>query len=67
VAPCGTATGDPSFVGPTTAFGGPVATLRAGTGRDSGMPVGALLTASPGSDSRLAAFLLTEADPALDL
>jgi hypothetical protein len=31
------------------------------------MPVGAMLTALPGTDSRLAAFLLHEADPSLAL
>ncbi len=67
VAPVGTATGDPSFVIPLTALGGPVATVRAGLGADSGMPVGALLTSAPGSDGRLAAFLLHEADPRLEL
>ena len=67
VAPVGMATGDPSFVVPLTALGGPVATVRAGFGGESGMPVGALLAASPGADARLAAFLLDEADDALNL
>jgi len=67
VAPVGTATGDPSFVVPVTALGGPAASVRAGLGATSSMPVGAMLTAAPGTDARLAAFLLEEADPALDL
>lgn len=67
VAPVGTATGDPSFVVPTTALGGPTATLRAGTGKDSGMPVGALLTGAPGADAYLAAVLLREDLADLDL
>ena len=67
VAPIGTATGDPSFVIPLTALGGPVATVRAGLGGETGMPVGAMLTASPGADARLATFLLHEADPGLEL
>ncbi len=67
VAPVGTATGDPSFVVPVTALGGPAASVRAGTGAASAMPVGAMLTSAPGTDSRLAAFLLDEADPALGL
>ncbi len=67
VAPVGTATGDPSFVIPFTALGGPVATVRAGRGSESGMPVGALLTTHPGADARLAAFLLHEAAPGLAL
>jgi hypothetical protein len=41
--------------------------VRAGLGVVSGMPVGALLTASPGADGRLAGFLLSEADPGLAL
>jgi aspartyl-tRNA(Asn)/glutamyl-tRNA(Gln) amidotransferase subunit A len=67
VAPVGTATGDPSFVVPVTALGGPAASVRAGTGATSAMPVGAMLTSAPGTDARLAAFLLEEADPALEL
>jgi aspartyl-tRNA(Asn)/glutamyl-tRNA(Gln) amidotransferase subunit A len=67
VAPQGMATGDPAFVVPLTALGGPTATVRAGTGHDSGMPVGALLTARPGDDARLAAFLVAEAHTDLAL
>jgi len=67
VAPVGTATGDPSFIVPITALGGPAATVRAGIGAESGMPVGAMLAAAPGADSHLAAFLLHGADPALGL
>jgi aspartyl-tRNA(Asn)/glutamyl-tRNA(Gln) amidotransferase subunit A len=67
VAPVGTATGDPSFVVPVTALGGPAASVRAGVGTVTKMPVGAMLTAAPGADARLAGFLLAEADPALDL
>ncbi|MBN9507787.1 MAG: amidase, partial [Alphaproteobacteria bacterium] len=57
VAPMGTATGDPAFIVPLTALGGPVATVRAGTGTASGMPVGALLAMAPGADADLAATL----------
>ena len=67
VAPSGMATGDPSFIVPLTALGGPIATLRAGTGHESGMPVGASLAACPGGDALLAGFLLNEADAALEL
>jgi aspartyl-tRNA(Asn)/glutamyl-tRNA(Gln) amidotransferase subunit A len=67
VAPVGTATGDPAFVSPVTALGGPAASVRAGLGAENAMPVGAMLTAKPGTDARLAAFLWYEADPALDL
>jgi aspartyl-tRNA(Asn)/glutamyl-tRNA(Gln) amidotransferase subunit A len=67
VAPVGTATGDPSFIAPFTVLGGPIATVRAGMGADSNMPIGAMLTSAPGSDARLAAFLLEEANRSLDL
>ncbi len=67
VAPMDGTTGDPSFVIPFTALGGPIATLRAGLGAESGMPVGALLCAAPGSDARLASFLFSELATRLDL
>ncbi|MES2713973.1 MAG: amidase [Pseudomonadota bacterium] len=67
VAPADGTTGDPSFVIPTTALGGPTATLRAGVAGDSGMPVGALLFAAPGADARLAAFLFSDTATRLDL
>jgi aspartyl-tRNA(Asn)/glutamyl-tRNA(Gln) amidotransferase subunit A len=67
VAPAADTTGDPSFVVPTTALGGPVATLRAGMAPDSRMPVGALLFGAPGADARLAAFLLSGTGTRLDL
>ena len=67
VAPADGTTGDPSFVIPTTALGGPVATLRAGLAANSGMPVGALLFSAPGADARLAGFLLSPTATALDL
>jgi aspartyl-tRNA(Asn)/glutamyl-tRNA(Gln) amidotransferase subunit A len=55
VAPVGIATGDPSFIVPFTALGGPLATVRAS---ESGLPLGAMLGAAPGSDALLAGFLL---------
>ena len=67
MAPADGTTGDPSFIVPTTVFGGPVATVRAGHAHDSAMPVGALLTMAPGADSRLAGFLLSETATELDL
>jgi aspartyl-tRNA(Asn)/glutamyl-tRNA(Gln) amidotransferase subunit A len=42
-------TGDPSFISPWTALGGPVVTVPAGTG-SNGLPIGMLLTAKPGVD-----------------
>jgi aspartyl-tRNA(Asn)/glutamyl-tRNA(Gln) amidotransferase subunit A len=65
VAPADGTTGDPSFVIPMTALGGPIATLRAG--QDAGMPVGALLCAAPGADARLAGFLFSDLATQLDL
>ncbi|NDG48613.1 MAG: hypothetical protein EBY30_06050, partial [Rhodospirillales bacterium] len=65
VAPADGTTGDPSYVIPTTALGGPVATLRAGL--DGGMPVGALLFAAPGADAALSGFLFSEVASGLDL
>jgi aspartyl-tRNA(Asn)/glutamyl-tRNA(Gln) amidotransferase subunit A len=67
VAPVGMATGDPSFIVPVTALGGPAASVRAGTGAESGMPVGAMLAAAPGADAGLAAFLRSAAEAGLDL
>ncbi|MBL6454261.1 amidase [Belnapia sp. T6] len=65
VAPGPETTGDPSFVIPLTALGGPIATLRAGM--DGALPVGALLTGAPGADARLAGFLLSDLGNELDL
>lgn len=65
VAPGDGTTGDPSFVIPMTALGGPIATLRAGL--EGGLPVGALLCAAPGADARLAGFLFSGLATELDL
>lgn len=65
VAPADGTTGDPSFVIPMTALGGPIATLRAGL--DGGLPVGALLCAAPGADAHLAGFLFSDLATQLDL
>jgi aspartyl-tRNA(Asn)/glutamyl-tRNA(Gln) amidotransferase subunit A len=67
VAPAGMATGNPAFIIPATALGGPVAGLRAGTDPSTGMPLGAMLMAAPGEDGRLAAFLRSNAGRALGL
>jgi aspartyl-tRNA(Asn)/glutamyl-tRNA(Gln) amidotransferase subunit A len=58
VAPRDSTTGDPSYVIPTTVFGGPVVSLDAGPCGETGMPVGALLFARPGEDTALAGFTL---------
>ena len=43
-------TGDPSYISPWTALGGPVVTVNVGAD-ESGMPIGALLAGAPGSDA----------------
>ena len=47
-------TGDPRFISPWTALGGPVVTVRVGED-DGGLPVGALLAGRPGSDAQFTA------------
>jgi len=46
-------TGDPFFISPWTALGGPVVTVPAGSG-SNGLPIGALLIGKPGSDRAFA-------------
>lgn len=58
VAPQDGTTGDPSYVIPTTALGGPVVSLNAGFCAETKMPVGALIFARPGADAALAGFTL---------
>lgn len=60
IAPADGTTGDPSFVIPTTVLGGPVATVRAGQDVPTGMPIGAMLFAAPGTDGMLASMLLSD-------
>lgn len=67
VAPADGTTGDGTFIIPTTALGGAVATVRAGFAAETNMPVGALLLVAPGQDARLAGFLMSETATALDL
>ena len=52
VAPIGMATGDPAFIVPFTALGGPIATIPTGIG-EAGMPLGLMVTAAPGTDGAL--------------
>ncbi|TVQ57892.1 MAG: amidase [Rhodobacteraceae bacterium] len=54
-APEGVATGDPAFISPMTALGGPIASIPAGFCPETGAPLGAMLCAAPGEDGRLAA------------
>lgn len=62
VAPVGMKTGDPSFIVPFTALGGPIATLPTGFG-EAGMPLGMMVTAQPDTDGALlqAALRIAEA------
>ena len=60
VAPADGTTGDPAFVIPVTALGGPAASVRAGTDPQTSMPLGAMLTAAPGADRSLAGLLLSD-------
>jgi len=45
-------TGDPRYIAPWTAVGGPIVTMPAGTTR-GGLPIGCILVSRPGSDERL--------------
>ena len=53
VAPAGMKTGDPRFIVPFTAFGGPIVSVPVGFGA-GGLPLGLMLIAAPGSDAPLA-------------
>ncbi len=54
-APEGRPTGDPQFIIPLTAMGGPIASLPAATA-PNGLPLGVMLCAAPGYDHPLADF-----------
>ena len=54
-APEGRPTGDPQFIIPFTAMGGPMASLPA-TAAPNGLPLGVMLCAAPGHDHALADF-----------
>jgi aspartyl-tRNA(Asn)/glutamyl-tRNA(Gln) amidotransferase subunit A len=47
-------TGDPAFISPWTAIGGPVVTVPTGNG-SNGLPIAMLLTGKPGTDHNFAA------------
>lgn len=57
-APVGEATGDPRFISPMTALGGPIASIPAGHCDETGMPLGAMVCAPPGFDGPLASALM---------
>ena len=50
-------TGDPKYIAPWTAIGGPIVTLPAGMSSD-GLPLGCILAATPGQDLTLCALAL---------
>jgi aspartyl-tRNA(Asn)/glutamyl-tRNA(Gln) amidotransferase subunit A len=53
VAPAGMKTGDPRFIVPFTALGGPIASIPVGFGA-GGLPLGLMLVGAPGTDTALA-------------
>ena len=52
VAPAGMKTGDPRFIVPFTALGGPIVSVPVGF--DEGLPLGLMIVGAPGSDAALA-------------
>jgi aspartyl-tRNA(Asn)/glutamyl-tRNA(Gln) amidotransferase subunit A len=61
VAPEGMQTGDPRYIIPFTALGGPIATVPVGLAL-SGLPLGVMLCSRPGSDAALLGDALSIAD-----
>jgi aspartyl-tRNA(Asn)/glutamyl-tRNA(Gln) amidotransferase subunit A len=53
VAPAGMKTGDPRFIVPFTALGGPIVSVPVGTGA-GGLPLGLMLIGAPGTDAKIA-------------
>jgi aspartyl-tRNA(Asn)/glutamyl-tRNA(Gln) amidotransferase subunit A len=53
VAPAGMKTGDPRFITPFTALGGPIVSIPVGTGA-LGLPLGPMLIGAPGRDAAIA-------------
>jgi aspartyl-tRNA(Asn)/glutamyl-tRNA(Gln) amidotransferase subunit A len=53
VAPAGMKTGDPRFIVPFTAFGGPIVSIPVGFGA-GGLPLGLMLIGAPGTDAAIA-------------
>ena len=53
VAPAGVKTGDPRFIVPFTAFGGPIVSIPVGFGA-GGLPLGLMLIGPPGTDMAIA-------------
>jgi aspartyl-tRNA(Asn)/glutamyl-tRNA(Gln) amidotransferase subunit A len=61
VAPAGMPTGDPRYIIPVTALGGPIATVPVGLA-PSGLPLGVMLCSRPASDAELLGHSLSIAD-----
>jgi aspartyl-tRNA(Asn)/glutamyl-tRNA(Gln) amidotransferase subunit A len=51
-------TGDPKYISPWTALGGPIVNLPAGLS-SAGLPIGCLVSSSPGSDAQMCAMART--------
>ena len=65
VAPAGTKTGDPRFIVPFTALGGPIFSIPVGTGA-GGMPLGLMLIGVPGADAEIS-VIGEQIAPAIEL
>ena len=52
-------TGDPRFIVPFTALGGPIVSIPVGTGV-GGLPLGLMLIGVPGTDAQIAAIAETD-------
>ena len=48
-------TGDPKYISPWTALGGPIVSVPAGFA-DNGLPIGCILTSRPGTDALMCAW-----------
>ena len=49
-------TGDPKYISPWTALGGPIASIPAGFA-DNGLPLGCILSARPGTDAQVCSWV----------
>jgi aspartyl-tRNA(Asn)/glutamyl-tRNA(Gln) amidotransferase subunit A len=65
VAPAGVKTGDPRFIVPFTALGGPIFSVPVRTGA-GGMPLGVMLIGAPGKDSKTS-LVAERIAPAIEL
>jgi aspartyl-tRNA(Asn)/glutamyl-tRNA(Gln) amidotransferase subunit A len=65
VAPVGLKTGDPRFIVPFTALGGPIVSIPIGTGT-GGMPLGLMLIGAPGGDAEIG-VIAERIAPAIEL